>query len=172
MYITLFNRSLGCTVFQLITGKIPFEDMDEHDIVFNARQNLHELLIPEQWSPNLKDFISLACKKVWKDRPKAEELKKHAFLIGKSVQTSITTSYQLEIWYFSILKIKITATKLLYCQLSAGGYYLKSTIRIIYFKTNRLTSYLTGNIDETSVLKAAEQNSDCKLNVVIAILKF
>ncbi|XP_059159270.1 uncharacterized protein LOC131943269 [Physella acuta] len=72
--------SLGCTVYQMITGNIPFKDFSRNAIIARTLQNAHELPIPEDSSVNLKMFLKQTCEKDPSKRPTAKEAIHHPFL--------------------------------------------------------------------------------------------
>ena len=76
--------SLGCTMFQLATGKCPYSECNAVQAMFKMVNcgcprfpkefNLHE---------DLKDFIFQCFRRDPKKRPSARELREHQFLCGK-----------------------------------------------------------------------------------------
>ncbi|XP_059159282.1 uncharacterized protein LOC131943276 [Physella acuta] len=72
--------SLGCTVFQMVTGKIPFSDIEVTDVIKKGSANELELNVPENCSLKLKHFLSLACEKFPNKRANANELMGHNFV--------------------------------------------------------------------------------------------
>ncbi|XP_059159287.1 uncharacterized protein LOC131943281 [Physella acuta] len=76
--------SLGCTVYQMVTGKIPFEGLSIFQISQRVSKNEHELPMLEKCSDILKDFLSQVCRKEPSERPSAEDLLKHEFVKGFS----------------------------------------------------------------------------------------
>ncbi|XP_059149804.1 serine/threonine-protein kinase cst-1-like [Physella acuta] len=76
--------SLGCTVYQMITGKQPFSELTEQQMIVRALKNELQLSSPEQISLKLKDILRLMCMKNPTERPNASELMNHTFITGKN----------------------------------------------------------------------------------------
>ncbi|XP_059159289.1 uncharacterized protein LOC131943282 isoform X2 [Physella acuta] len=72
--------SLGCTVFQMITGKIPFSEMSVKTVIIKGSNNQLELSIAENCSLTLQDFLRQACEKDPCKRASASSLMEHSFL--------------------------------------------------------------------------------------------
>lgn len=66
------NRSLGCTVYQMLTGNIPFKHMSSVIINDNALLYKLELSIPEDFTEGFKHFLKLACEKNNKKETKSK----------------------------------------------------------------------------------------------------
>ncbi|XP_059159281.1 mitogen-activated protein kinase kinase kinase A-like [Physella acuta] len=84
--------SLGCTIYQMGTGKIPFQSLAVHKFPIAAKERKLEITLPETFPQKLKDLIFYACKIEPTDRPTARELKKKLLTLGKSQQDEIDIS--------------------------------------------------------------------------------
>uniref|UniRef100_A0A8C9W5X5 Mitogen-activated protein kinase kinase kinase 19 n=1 Tax=Scleropages formosus TaxID=113540 RepID=A0A8C9W5X5_SCLFO len=73
--------SIGCTVFEMATGKPPLAHMDKLAALFyiGARRGLMPTL-PEEFSGEAKNFVQSCLTSDQKERPSAEELLKHPFV--------------------------------------------------------------------------------------------
>ncbi|XP_029135891.2 mitogen-activated protein kinase kinase kinase 19 isoform X2 [Labrus bergylta] len=73
--------SVGCTVFEMATGKPPLAHMDKMAALFyiGARRGLMPSL-PDGFSDNAKDFVKTSLTSDPKLRPSAEQLLKHPFI--------------------------------------------------------------------------------------------
>ncbi|XP_059139008.1 uncharacterized protein LOC131927255 [Physella acuta] len=91
--------SLGCTVYQMITGEMPLRDLTILQIMSKANKNELEIKAPEHCSSVLKGFVSQACEKKPTDRPSANELIQHIFVKGHHVPQIISkaSKNQLEV---------------------------------------------------------------------------
>ncbi|XP_011225160.1 mitogen-activated protein kinase kinase kinase 19 isoform X4 [Ailuropoda melanoleuca] len=74
--------SIGCTVFEMATGKPPLASMDRMAAMFyiGAHQGLMPPL-PEHFSENAADFVRLCLTRDQHERPSAAQLLKHSFLM-------------------------------------------------------------------------------------------
>jgi serine/threonine protein kinase len=80
--------AVGCTIIQMLTGDPPWKDRKLHSIV-----QLHVLLsswvgippLKREIPEDLRNFLELCFEKNPKNRPSAEDLLKHSFLIDMSV---------------------------------------------------------------------------------------
>uniref|UniRef100_A0A9L0K407 Mitogen-activated protein kinase kinase kinase 19 n=1 Tax=Equus asinus TaxID=9793 RepID=A0A9L0K407_EQUAS len=73
--------SIGCTVFEMATGKPPLASMDRMAAMFyiGAHRGLMPPL-PEHFSENAADFVRLCLTRDQHERPSAVQLLKHSFL--------------------------------------------------------------------------------------------
>ncbi|XP_059159261.1 uncharacterized protein LOC131943260 [Physella acuta] len=71
--------SLGCTVYQMFVGKIPFHEEEDYSITLKAIKNELALTPPEHCSKHLRRFLKRTCDKDPSKRPSATELLKHSF---------------------------------------------------------------------------------------------
>ncbi|XP_047729215.1 mitogen-activated protein kinase kinase kinase 19 isoform X1 [Prionailurus viverrinus] len=74
--------SIGCTVFEMATGKPPLASMDRMAAMFyiGAHRGLMPPL-PEHFSENAVDFVRVCLTRDQHERPSAAQLLKHSFLI-------------------------------------------------------------------------------------------
>ncbi|XP_059159252.1 mitogen-activated protein kinase kinase kinase 2-like [Physella acuta] len=72
--------STGCTVFQMLTGKIPFAHLKETTIIIKGNKNELYLTVPKECSENVQSFLHLACKNNHLERPSATYLLQHEFV--------------------------------------------------------------------------------------------
>ncbi|KAL3895357.1 MAG: hypothetical protein SGCHY_004750 [Lobulomycetales sp.] len=81
--------SLGITIIELATGNPPFSDMDPRRALFLIPRTKPPKLDGAQFSPALKEFISLCLKEEPEDRPSAAQLlEKSKFVRGLSQKAS------------------------------------------------------------------------------------
>ncbi|XP_042350622.1 mitogen-activated protein kinase kinase kinase 19 [Plectropomus leopardus] len=73
--------SVGCTVFEMATGKPPLAHMDKMAALFyiGAQRGLMPSL-PDAFSDNAKDFVKISLTSDQRLRPSAEQLLKHSFI--------------------------------------------------------------------------------------------
>ncbi|XP_008278362.1 mitogen-activated protein kinase kinase kinase 19 [Stegastes partitus] len=73
--------SVGCTVFEMATGKPPLAHMDKMAALFyiGAQRGLMPSL-PDAFSDNAKDFVNICLTRDQKLRPSADQLLKHSFI--------------------------------------------------------------------------------------------
>uniref|UniRef100_A0A8D2C9D2 Mitogen-activated protein kinase kinase kinase 19 n=1 Tax=Sus scrofa TaxID=9823 RepID=A0A8D2C9D2_PIG len=73
--------SIGCTVFEMATGKPPLASMDRMAAMFyiGAHRGLMPAL-PEHFSENAADFVRVCLTRDQRERPSAIQLLKHSFL--------------------------------------------------------------------------------------------
>ncbi|KAK2490481.1 hypothetical protein MC885_004724 [Smutsia gigantea] len=73
--------SIGCTVFEMATGKPPLASMDRMAALFyiGAHRGLMPAL-PEHFSGNAADFVRMCLTRDQHERPSAVQLLKHSFL--------------------------------------------------------------------------------------------
>ncbi|KAG8000787.1 Mitogen-activated protein kinase kinase kinase 19 [Nibea albiflora] len=73
--------SVGCTVFEMATGKPPLAHMDKMAALFyiGAQRGLMPSL-PDGFSDNAKDFVQICLTSDQKLRPSADQLLKHSFI--------------------------------------------------------------------------------------------
>ncbi|KAK2839547.1 hypothetical protein Q5P01_013287 [Channa striata] len=73
--------SIGCTVFEMATGKPPLAHMDKLAAMFyiGARRGLMPSL-PDWFSENARDFVKICLTSDQRLRPSAEQLLKHSFI--------------------------------------------------------------------------------------------
>ncbi|XP_045639608.1 mitogen-activated protein kinase kinase kinase 19 isoform X5 [Ursus americanus] len=74
--------SIGCTVFEMATGKPPLASMDKMAAMFyiGAHRGLMPPL-PEHFSENAADFVRVCLTRDQHERPSAAQLLKHSFLM-------------------------------------------------------------------------------------------
>ncbi|XP_041663062.1 mitogen-activated protein kinase kinase kinase 1b [Cheilinus undulatus] len=82
--------SVGCTVFEMATGKPPLAHMDKMAALFyiGAKRGLMPSL-PDGFSANAKDFVKICLTSDPKLRPSAEQLLEHPFISQK--RTSVNS---------------------------------------------------------------------------------
>ncbi|XP_068592745.1 mitogen-activated protein kinase kinase kinase 19 [Cebidichthys violaceus] len=73
--------SVGCTVFEMATGKPPLAHMDKMAALFyiGAQRGLMPAL-PNRFSEHAKDFVKISLTSDQRLRPSADELLKHSFI--------------------------------------------------------------------------------------------
>ncbi|XP_028248811.1 uncharacterized protein map3k19 isoform X3 [Parambassis ranga] len=73
--------SVGCTVFEMATGKPPLAHMDKMAALFyiGAQRGLMPTL-PKGFSDNAKDFVEICLTSDQRRRPSADQLLKHSFI--------------------------------------------------------------------------------------------
>ncbi|XP_072253950.1 uncharacterized protein map3k19 isoform X2 [Leuresthes tenuis] len=73
--------SVGCTVFEMATGKPPLGHMDKMAALFyiGAQKGLMPSM-PDGFSENAKDFVKICLTRDQKQRPSADQLLKHSFI--------------------------------------------------------------------------------------------
>uniref|UniRef100_UPI0037E97844 mitogen-activated protein kinase kinase kinase 19 n=1 Tax=Semicossyphus pulcher TaxID=241346 RepID=UPI0037E97844 len=73
--------SVGCTVFEMATGKPPLAHMDKMAALFyiGAQRGLMPSL-PDGFSDNVKDFVKICLTSDQRLRPSADQLLKHSFI--------------------------------------------------------------------------------------------
>ncbi|XP_069791282.1 mitogen-activated protein kinase kinase kinase 19 isoform X2 [Narcine bancroftii] len=76
--------SIGCTVFEMASGKPPLAHMDKMAAMFyiGAHRGLMPNL-PVQFSENAQDFVQICLTRDQYKRPSAKQLLEHAFIIQK-----------------------------------------------------------------------------------------
>ncbi|XP_051883065.1 uncharacterized protein map3k19 [Pristis pectinata] len=76
--------SIGCTVFEMASGKPPLAHMDKMAAMFyiGAHRGLMPNL-PDQFSENAQDFVQICLTRDQHKRPSAKQLLQHAFIIKK-----------------------------------------------------------------------------------------
>ncbi|XP_077472609.1 mitogen-activated protein kinase kinase kinase 19 isoform X1 [Stigmatopora argus] len=74
--------SMGCTVFEMATGKPPLAHMDKIAALFyiSGKRGLMPSL-PDGFSENAKDFVKICLTSDQKLRPAAEQLRRHSFIL-------------------------------------------------------------------------------------------
>lgn len=72
--------SLGATIIELITGKPPYDDLDNGMAVMFRIVDDGRPPIPEYCSPDLVDFLTRCFQKEPAQRPSAEALFEHKFI--------------------------------------------------------------------------------------------
>ncbi|XP_051260812.1 uncharacterized protein map3k19 isoform X2 [Dicentrarchus labrax] len=77
--------SVGCTVFEMATGKPPLAHMDKMAALFyiGARRGLMPSL-PDVFSDNAKDFVKICLTSDQRLRPSADQLLKHSFILSQN----------------------------------------------------------------------------------------
>ncbi|KAA8545104.1 hypothetical protein F0562_019888 [Nyssa sinensis] len=82
--------SVGCTVIEMATGKPPWsQQYQEVAALFHIGTTKSHPPIPEQLSVEAKDFLLKCLQKEPELRPPANELLKHPFVMGKSVECPV-----------------------------------------------------------------------------------
>lgn len=81
--------SIGCTVFEMATGRPPLAHMDKMAALFyiGARRGLMPTL-PDAFSENARNFVQACLTSDQRDRPSAQELLQHPFFPQKCKATS------------------------------------------------------------------------------------
>ena len=74
--------SVGCTIIELLTSSPPYFDLDPMPALFRIVRDEHPPL-PPRISDAMKDFLLLCFKRDPKDRPTAEELMNHTWLMDE-----------------------------------------------------------------------------------------
>jgi len=75
--------SLGCTLIEMATGQAPWSEYKNPMSVLYYLSNLNAMpLIPQNLSPELKDFLKCCLKIEAKDRCNVNELLRHPFITG------------------------------------------------------------------------------------------
>ncbi|XP_067891171.1 mitogen-activated protein kinase kinase kinase 19 isoform X2 [Heterodontus francisci] len=84
--------SIGCTVFEMASGKPPLAHMDKMAAMFyiGAHRGLMPTL-PEEFSENARDFIQICLTSDQHERPSAKQLLQHPFIVKKQKQHSRKT---------------------------------------------------------------------------------
>lgn len=95
--------SVGCTVIELLTGKPPYFDLQQMAALFRIVQDPHPPL-PDDISPDAKDFLLQCFKKDPGQRPDAATLKKHRWL----EQVGTSTKDHMEILDTPVPKPRVT----------------------------------------------------------------
>ncbi|KAJ1659890.1 ATP binding [Dispira simplex] len=72
--------SLGCLVIEMLTGKHPFPNFTEMQAMFKIGSNTVPA-VPSDISPEAKDFLTKTLALDFQERPSADELLKHPFVI-------------------------------------------------------------------------------------------
>ncbi|XP_029386714.1 probable serine/threonine-protein kinase mkcC [Echeneis naucrates] len=83
--------SVGCTVFEMATGKPPLAHMDKIAALFyiGAQRGLMPTL-PDGFSDNAKDFVKICLTRDQRLRPSADQLLKHSFI--PKMETGVNSS--------------------------------------------------------------------------------
>ncbi|XP_059159262.1 mitogen-activated protein kinase kinase kinase 3-like [Physella acuta] len=71
--------SLGCTVYQMFTGKVPFNEVEDHTIILKMHNKALVLIPPDNCSKHLRKFLNSTCEIDPSRRPSATELLEHSF---------------------------------------------------------------------------------------------
>ncbi|XP_075264444.1 uncharacterized protein LOC142356404 isoform X2 [Convolutriloba macropyga] len=74
--------SLGCTVIEMISGKIPFHGMDAIFIIFQIGRGTATPSVPENSSKHAADFIEKCCKANPSERMSPKDLKVHPWIVS------------------------------------------------------------------------------------------
>ncbi|KAK5890705.1 hypothetical protein CesoFtcFv8_014199 [Champsocephalus esox] len=73
--------SVGCTVFEMATGKPPLAHMDKMAALFYIGANRGVMpSLPDGFSDNAKDFVQISLTSDQRLRPSADQLLKHSFI--------------------------------------------------------------------------------------------
>ncbi|KAG7258872.1 hypothetical protein CRUP_020939 [Coryphaenoides rupestris] len=84
--------SVGCTVFEMATGKPPLAHMDKMAALFYIGAQRGSMpLLPDGFSHHAKDFVNICLTSDQKLRPTADQLLKHSFIPSKSRENSPET---------------------------------------------------------------------------------
>jgi serine/threonine protein kinase len=71
--------SIGCTTIELVTGKPPFDDLNDVACLFKVAEG-NPPSLPADVSPSCTDFLTKCLNPTQGDRPSAAELLEHPFL--------------------------------------------------------------------------------------------
>lgn len=81
--------SVACTIIEMATGKPPWSEYGSQvSAMFQIARQKGPPTIPEQLSPDCKDFLYLCFNRNWRDRPTASKLLEHPFLASVVCRTS------------------------------------------------------------------------------------
>lgn len=86
--------SVACTVIEMATGKPPWSQYGSQvSAMFHIAKSKGPPMIPEDLSPDCKDFLYLCFNRNWRQRPQASTLLQHPFLadvVVRSVPPTVT----------------------------------------------------------------------------------
>lgn len=75
------NRSVGCTLVEMLTGKPPYGDYEPLAAMYQIVSNKHpKYKLPPQCSVHVENFLMQTFKVSFADRPPAEDLLKDKFV--------------------------------------------------------------------------------------------
>ena len=78
--------SVGCCVIQMLTGKPPFSNLDNHmAVMFAVMKGQIEQQIPKNISPEMRDFISLCTQKDPNERATTKRLLEHCWIKNETL---------------------------------------------------------------------------------------
>lgn len=84
--------SVACTVIEMATGKPPWSQYGSQvSAMFHIAKSKGPPMIPEDLSPDCKDFLYLCFNRNWRQRPQASTLLQHPFLAGVVVRSMPAT---------------------------------------------------------------------------------
>jgi serine/threonine protein kinase len=84
--------ALGLIALEILSGRHPFSpDSFNGNVLFNIVQH-RSIPLPENLSPELRDFLTLALQKNPELRPSAEQLLKHPWIQGKKLNPTLYKS--------------------------------------------------------------------------------
>lgn len=81
--------SVACTVIEMATGKPPWSEYGSQvSAMFNIAKSKGPPLIPQELSPECKDFLYLCFNRNWRERPSAATLLDHPFVANVKCPSS------------------------------------------------------------------------------------
>lgn len=88
--------SLGCTVIEMATGRPPWSEYKNPvTIMFNIAKNNEPPPIPEDFSPDLRDFLHRCLKIIPSERANCHQLNNHTFITGnQTISKEIRYEFQ------------------------------------------------------------------------------
>jgi serine/threonine protein kinase len=89
--------SLGCTVFELLTGSPPNFELNQFSAMIKIVQEAGQMPLPDGVSPDLADFLNLCFKKNPAERPCATTLLEHRWLKHMSNESKIAKIMNLKL---------------------------------------------------------------------------
>ena len=95
--------SLGCTVYELLTGKPPWSDKKDISVLLHIAEVTEPPKYPKTISPDLKSFLDCCFQRVPHHRANVYALLRHPFI-------NSTTVFPLKKYHFTLDKIEEEAT--------------------------------------------------------------
>ena len=87
--------SLGCTVYEMITGEPPWSELkNTYATLYHIMNATKPPILPENISDDLKDFLTQCFKIEAKERPNVSLLLQHSFVKEEIKKTSLLINYQ------------------------------------------------------------------------------